>query len=196
MDDVYKSKFLNNKKSNSKNSYISKLFSRVLISVILFLCSMIYINHNDKNKDLFKKYAFEQNFNFSYFTDKYNKYLGGVMPNIETPNDTLVFNENIAYKNIDNYQNGFALEVENNYLVPILKSGIIVFVGEKENYGNTIIVQGIDGVDIWYCNVNLTEYSLYDYVEEKKVLGEASSDTIYLVFNKDGKFIGHEEYFN
>lgn len=196
MDGVYTSKFLDKKKKNARSTYISKLFSRVLISVILFLSSMIFINYSDKNKALFTKYAFEQNFKFNFFTEWYNKYFGDVLPVPEIPEDNLVFNENIAYKKIETYENGFVLEVNSNYLVPVLKSGIIVYVGEKENYGNTVIVQGIDGVDIWYSNINLTEYSLYDYVEEGKVLGEAKSDQIYLVFSKDGNFIGHEEYFS
>ena len=37
--------------------------------------------------------------------------------------------------------------------------------GEKEGYGNTLIIQGADGVDIWYGNVNSTSLKLYDYIE-------------------------------
>lgn len=195
MKDIYTSKFsVNNSK---KSSNISRIFTKVLISIIFFLSSMIFINFSDNNKNIFKKYFFEENFNFSYFTNLYNKYFGKVLPKQEEISDNkMVFSDTISYKNIEPYLDGFNLEVEQNELIPILQSGLIVFVGEKENYGNTIIIQGIDGVDIWYSNVNLSGYTLYDYVEKGKALGEALDTHINLVFNKNGTYLGYEEYIN
>lgn len=196
MNDIYTSKF---KISRSKkdNNYVSKIFTKVLISIIFFLVSMIFINYSDSNRSLFNKYFFEQNFNFNYFTNLYNKYFGEILPPQEdVTDDKMVFNETMSYKNIESYLDGFSLEVVQNELIPILQSGLIVFVGEKEGYGNTIIIQGIDGVDIWYSNVNLNGYTLYDYVEKGKVLGEATDSHINLVFNKNGTFLGYEEYIN
>ena len=196
MDDIYSSKFLNKSDSSKRSSFINNIFSKVLLSVIFFLSSMIFINYSDENKALYKEYVFDKSFDFSYFTNTYNKYFGSILPVSEIPSDTLVFNENISYNSIDKYNDGYVLNVGSNYLVPFLQSGIIVFVGDKDNYGNTIIVQGIDGVDIWYCNVTLTNYTLYDYVESGSVLGESISEDIYLFFSKDGNYIGYEEYFN
>lgn len=196
MNNIYTSKFKNVQSKKSSN-YVSKIFSKVLISIIFFLVSMIYINFNSTNKELFKKYFFEDNFNFNYFTNLYNKYFGEILPPQEDINDDkMVFNETMTYKNIEKYQDGYSLEVEQNELIPILQSGLIVFVGEKENYGNTIIIQGIDGVDIWYSNINLEGYKLYDYVEKGKILGTVTDTHIYLVFNKNGTFLGYEEYLN
>lgn len=196
MNNIYTSKFKNVQSKKSSN-YVSKIFSKVLISIIFFLVSMIYINFNSTNKELFKKYFFEDNFNFNYFTNLYNKYFGEILPPQEDiTDDKMVFNETMTYKNIEKYQDGYSLEVEQNELIPILQSGLIVFVGEKENYGNTIIIQGIDGVDIWYSNINLEGYKLYDYVEKGKILGTVTDTHIYLVFNKNGTFLGYEEYLN
>lgn len=196
MNDIYTSKFKMNQ-SKKNDNYISKIFTKVLISIIFFLVSMIFINYNDSNRNLFNKYFFEENFNFNYFTNLYNKYFGEILPPKEDVGDnSMVFNETMTYKNIEPYIDGFSLEVSQNELVPILQSGLIVFVGEKENYGNTIIIQGIDGVDIWYSNVSLGGYTLYDYVEKGKVLGEATESHINLVFNKNGTYLGYEEYIN
>lgn len=195
-NNIYTSKFKNAKSKTSSNR-VSKIFTKVLISVIFFLVSMIYINFNSTNKELFKKYFFEENFNFNYFTNLYNKYFGEILPPSEDINDDkMVFNETMTYKNIEKYQDGYSLEVEQNELIPILQSGLIVFAGVKENYGNTIIIQGIDGVDIWYSNVNLEGYKLYDYVEKGKILGSSIDTHINLVFNKNGTYLGYEEYIN
>ena len=66
--------------------------------------------------------------------------------------------------------------------------------GEKEGYGNTVIVQGIDGIDIWYGNVTNISISLYDYIDKKSLLGTTKDDVLYLVYKKDGEILNYEEY--
>ena len=68
--------------------------------------------------------------------------------------------------------------------------------GEKEGYGNTLIIQGVDGTDIWYGNVADTNLNLYDYLDANTILGTSSEDKYYLVFQKDGEYLTYEEYFN
>ena len=78
--------------------------------------------------------------------------------------------------------------------IQTLNSGIVVFIGEKEHYNNTIIIQGIDGVDIWYGNVTNVSVNLYDYVEKNTLLGSAMEDHIYFVLQKEGQYLDYEEY--
>ena len=71
-----------------------------------------------------------------------------------------------------------------------------MFIGEKEGYGNTVIIQGIDGVDIWYANIENVGVKLYDYTLNGTVLGETIDDKLYLVIKKDNDFIKYEDYKN
>ena len=84
--------------------------------------------------------------------------------------------------------------MDKNYLIPINESGIIVFIGEKEGYGNVVIVQRVDGVDEWYGNISNVNVKLYDYVKKGDLLGD-TSDILYLVYKKDGNVLNYEEYF-
>ena len=77
--------------------------------------------------------------------------------------------------------------------MPALQSGIVVFMGQKDNYGSTVIIQGIDGVDIWYTNIN-SSLKLYDYVEKQSLVGEVNGDNITLVCQKDNEYIEYSEY--
>ena len=54
-------------------------------------------------------------------------------------------------------------------MVPILESGIVLYIGEKENYGQTIIIEQIDGVEVYYSNIN-SNVKLYDYIEKGNLL--------------------------
>ena len=105
-----------------------------------------------------------------------------------------VFDEKLDYINDTIYHDGVKLEVDNNYLVPIIKEGMVVFIGEKEHYGNVIIIEGIDGIDIWYGNMETSSIKLYDYVESGAYLGTTKDNILYLVYSKDGKYLDYKEY--
>ena len=62
------------------------------------------------------------------------------------------------------------------------------------NYGYTIIIEGIDGVDIWYANIENTSLKLYDYVKKGNYLGETKNNNLYLVFEKNQEFLKFEDY--
>ena len=75
-----------------------------------------------------------------------------------------------------------------------LQSGIVVFIGDKENLGKTVIIQGNDGVDIWYSNLNNVNLSMYDYVEKNTLVGEFKENLAILTFMEDGNYISYENY--
>ena len=87
------------------------------------------------------------------------------------------------------------MTVGDNYLVPTLDEGMVVFIGEKENYGNTIIIENLEGINFWYANINNTSLKLYDYVEKGTFVGEVNKN-LYMVFSKDGNYLNYEEYIN
>lgn len=190
----YDSKYLKKKKREQGVKKDSLWMSKILLSIIVLLSSLIYINYSESNKEKFKKNIFETNISFAKFNSIYNKYFGDVK--IDKDEETvLTFNEAFAYKEIKKIDNYFEVSVTTDYMIPFLSSGIIVFIGEKENFGDCVIVQGNDGVDIWYGNVTVVDHSLYDYVSDGNTLGTVKGDKIYLAFIKDGQNISYEEYF-
>ena len=174
------------------NSRIKIYLSKTLITVIITLVFLILIKANNKFKNNFYKYVFDNNFSFSTISNIYNKYFGNIIE-IPTFNDKTVFNEKINYKSKEKYLDGVKLEVDKNYLINAQESGIVVFVGEKENYGNVIIIQQINGIDMWYGNINNSNVKLYDYVEKGKAIGDVS-DYLYLVYKKNGNILNYEDY--
>ena len=190
--DCSTSKFLNNKKSKN---YFKSFFNKILFCILLFLVLMIGIKINPNLKDKIYSFVYENNISFSKFREWYDKYLGGAIPfdNITVDDTVSVFSETIKYNEVISYNSGAKLGVEDSYLVPVIESGIVVYMGEKEGYGYTIIVQQNDGVDCWYSNIN-SSVKLYDYVEKGSLLGEAKDNNIYLYFYKNGEFIDYKTY--
>ena len=171
------------------NKYIKSLFLRVLVSIILFLSISIFINHSDKNLLLFKKNIYDKTLNFSKINKAYNKYFGDVLPETDL---NIVSKDNLVYKDAKAYKEGVLLTGVNN--ISLFKSGIVVFIGEKEHYGNTIIVQGMDGIDYWYGNVSDINVKLYDYIESDTIIANVKDGNLYVVFKKNGEVLNFEEF--
>ena len=105
-----------------------------------------------------------------------------------------VFNEKLQYSSVSDYENGAILEVDKNYLIPNMEKGIVVYIGEKDKYGNVVMVENESGVDIWYGNVCNAMVSLYDNLDSGSYLGESCDDFIYLVYSKKNDYLDYHDY--
>ncbi len=170
-------------------------FSKVLITVLIFLVGMILVKGDSKTKNFIIENVYEKSFKFTKLKSFYEKYFGNILSVDKiVKEEQAVFSEKLSYKKDNVYKDGVALTVTDKYMVPVLESGIVIFVGEKEGYGNTVIIEQIDGVDVYYSNISTSNIKLYDYIEKGKLLGEVNDNKLYLVFQKDGKYLDYKKY--
>ena len=175
--------------------YLRSLILRSLTVIVLFLILAIISKSSQTYKNLIVTNLYEKQITFTKVKNLYTTYLGGIVPLDKiTTEVTPVFNEKLEYTNNSIYHDGVKLEVINNYLVPIIEEGMVVYIGEKENYGNVVIIEGIDGIDIWYGNMETTTVELYDYVEKSTYLGQTKDNILYLVYSKEGQFLDYKKY--
>lgn len=200
----YKSveKYLNrkNKKEPTTNSWRSFLLgfcNRTLISGILLLSVLCMIKMNPDTKNYVYKTIYGQNFSFAPFQEWYQKYFGNIFPEALTdklPKDQMVFQESFIYQSKKEIKDGVRVSVGKGYLVPALESGLVVFMGDKEGYGETLIIQQMNGIDVWYIGLTITDLKLYDYIEKGSLLGESKNKELDLYFQKEGAFVNYQDY--
>ena len=167
-------------------------FNLILTELCNAKCSHCYMS--DDNKALYQKYVLEDSLEFTKINELYQRIFGDVdITKKDNPDSEVVFGD-VTYTNIEPFKNGVKLTVDMNEAISVIASGIVVFIGEKEDLGNTIIIQGNDGVDIWYSNITDTDIKVYDYLESGNILGTSNSDDIYITISKDGEFMSYEEY--
>lgn len=175
--------------------YLRSLIMRSMLVIVIFLLLAILSKSSNNYKNLIITNIYEKNLSFTKIKRLYDKYLGGIAPlDKKIENEITVFNEKLEYNNESIYHDGVKLEVDNNYLVPIIKEGMVIFIGEKENYGNVVIIEDVDGVDIWYGNMEKITVKLYDYVNAGTYLGTTKDNVLYLAYQKDGNFLDYKEY--
>ena len=166
--------------------------SKFLLMIILFLVILISLKKDSNLRDKFYDEVYNSNFNFAYINNLYTKFFGEPLPFLNETTD-MVFNEELVYDDISDYMDGAVLTVGNNYLVPVLNDGIVIYVGNKENYGNSVIIEDADGVEILYGNLSNINVSMYDYVKAGSLVGEVNNK-LYMVFTKNGENVSYDAY--
>jgi stage IV sporulation protein FA len=184
----------NNRNYNVRKYFINLSIRSLVVSVILIILAIIYKMDNSL-KDNISDYFFGENISFTKIKKIYDKYLGGLLLTSKEQTTSDVFNEKLSYSSSSIYYDGVKLLVSESYLVPAVNEGMVVFVGDKENYGKTIIIENLDGIYYWYGNIENASLKLYDYVEKGSFIGEVNNE-LYMVFSKDGKFLNYEEFIN
>ncbi len=170
---------------------IKWLFKLCLV-IVITLSALIAIKQNNKVKNILYDNVYNSNISFSYLNKLYKKYLGD---NILFENKLIskpVFSEKLLYTSKEKYKDGLKLNVDSNYLIPSLDAGLVVFVGEKDEYGYVVIVEQVDGVDVWYGNLNNVNVKLYDYIDKGFLIGDCT-DYFYLIHKKNGEFIDYND---
>ncbi len=167
-------------------------FFKLMITVLITLILMILIKGNSNFKNIFYKKIYETNFSFAKVNSLYQKYFGSSIPFKDTLVVRPVFRESLVYSSKEPYLDGLKLSVDDTYLVPAINGGIVVFIGDKDDYGKVVIVQQVDGIDRWYGNMDQVNVKLYDYVEEGTLLGNCHNN-LYILDKKEGNVIPYEE---
>lgn len=173
---------------------IKVFLNKLLISIIIFLTALISVKKTPTLKPLLKDKIYEDSFKFITIKNFYEKYFGDFLSNKVSKETTSVFNEKLSFQKINKYKDGVELIVNTNYLVPVIESGIVVYIGEKEDYGYTVIVEQVNGIDVFYSNINPIDIKIYDYVEKGTLLGETKNNNLYLVFQKNGEYLDYKKY--
>lgn len=167
--------------------------NKTLMAIFLGLVFLIVMEYSPKFKNYMQNEVLNKNISFGFLGKLYNKYFGEVLPEANN-NVVKVFNEKLTYKEKEKYNDGYKLTVTKDYLVPVIESGVVVFIGEKEEYGNVITVEGENGSTITYGNIKNTDIKLYEYVNSGKYLGEVDGELLYITILKDGEYLDIETY--
>lgn len=175
--------------------HIRIFLTKTMLVIIITLIGLIVVKKDSNIKNIILENVYEKSFKFAKAQELYKKYFGKIVPlDKVVKEEKPVFNEKLTYKSKNAYKDGVALTVDKNYLVPALESGVVIFIGEKADYGKTIIVEQTNGVGLFYSNIEFVDIKLYDYIEKGELLGEAIGSKIYLVFSQEGKYLDYKKY--
>lgn len=164
--------------------YLSNLFTRTIISLLLFLLCSILL----KNKNTFittYNVLFKSNIDFSYIKSKTNYLIGKYITNKEE----YVSSEKLIYKDIIEVDNSYLLTVDYNYLILNLCSGVVINKNKTE-----ITIECDDTNIITYQNIENINPNLYSYINKNIILGNTIGNELILTIRNGNKFLSYENY--
>lgn len=167
---------------------------RVVFALALLIFGTLISTKNMIIKNNIYNNIYNSNISFSKIKKIYNNYLGDIIPFQSIIKEKEVFNESLKFKESSIYNNGVKLTLDRNYSIPILNDGIVIFIGNKDNLNKTVIIEDENGVDTYYGNLDNINVKLYDYVSKNDLLGTASNDTLYLLFEKENKYLDYKAF--
>lgn len=165
-----------------------------IIVIILVLFGTLITRKSNNLKGSIYNNVYNKYISFAPIKKIYNKYLGEILPFQNIIKDEPVMSEKIRYNDLSAFNNGVKLTLDNNYAIPILSDGIVIFIGNKDNFNKTVIIQDENGVDMIYGNLSKVNVKIYDYVKKDDLLGEADNNTLYLAFQKGEEYLDYKEF--
>lgn len=176
-----------NKKDSKANNIFKKILSKLFTIVIFTMIVITLSNTSPKFKSFIVDKVLNSTIDFSFVNKLSNK----VTNVFKTPNNTLpVVKEENNRK--ERYKDGIKYIVNKGTGVNIKDSGIVTYIGNKDGYNNTVIIQQSNGYYAWYGNIK-EEVKLYDYIESGSKIGETLTNEYYYVLLKDNKPVNLNE---
>ena len=182
--------YKNNKSNKSGKSIIRTILNKLFTIIIFTMVIIITSNYSPKFKSFIVDKVLNSTMDFSVF----NKFVNKTTNVFKDTKDALektsqvsgIIDEPIKYKD------GVKYLIHENSKIYLKDSGIVTFIGDKEGYNNTIIIQQSNGYYAWYGNIEKPSVKLYDYIESGEEIG-TSSDEYYYVLLKDDKPVNINE---
>lgn len=165
-------------------------FIRTLLALIMFFSISIYLS-DDENYFASKDFFFSSNIDFSYIKSKLNVLMG---EHLGIGGEQFVTSEKLNYKDVIKVDDSYYFTTDYNYVLNNLASGVVIFIGEQNKLGSTIIISSDDGTNYWYSNIENINVNLYDYIEKGVIIGSTIGNSFYLTLEKNGEYLNYEDY--
>ncbi|WP_053364222.1 M23 family metallopeptidase [Bacillus sp. FJAT-27251] len=184
---------------------------KILASACLVLIVAIVFRSEGGRTEPVKQFVaktMETEFQFAAVSDWYEKQFGKPLallpvktpeaPQENTTNDGTQYALPASGRILEDFgDNGQKITIETgkDASVEAMNEGLVTFVGTKDGFGKTIIVQHGDKSETWYGNLSDFEVNVYEYIDAGAKVGKATAvpdgekGTFYFAIKKGDDFV-------
>lgn len=199
--------------SSSQNRQTLKLIIKIICSLVLV--TAVYMIMRSESPQIADQQHFIQevmsrDFNVMGVMAWYEKNLGtepAFLPKIIKREEEQELEPNLDYvvpvsgglviSSFGQDQQGIMIKTADRSMpIEVVKEGWVVFVGEKEGLGQTIVIDHRNGEESWYGNLQDIQILLYDWVDQGEKIGYSSAiqedstqGIFYFALKKDSLFV-------
>lgn len=188
---------------NKKNFSISILY-KAIFSVALFLFSFVMLKTDiftmEKTK-LFLLQSLQTEFPFAMVHEWYIENLGVPLSLVPQEHMVIDFADDSLHSPIigdviESFQTngaGIIISPQNESVIHAVNKGIVIFAGNKDDIGKTIVIQHADGTETTYGMLSTIDVHLYQFVETNQVIATKDpsdeNKTVFFSIEKGNHYI-------
>ncbi len=192
-------------KKNSVSLGMGTFFLKIVFSILLVVgvISMFQSSTTlSKQVQSIVKHTMEREFQFAQVSKWYEErfgtpltFLNNKIPSIKNQDEYAIPASGKVLENFQTNGQGILIETAVNAKVEAIDEGKVIYVGDKEQIGESVVIQHADGSESWYGALTDISVNIYDSVEKGEVIAKVSSEesedtgTYYLAIKKDDGFI-------
>jgi stage IV sporulation protein FA len=164
---------------------------KILASACLVLIVAIMFRSQTPILDPVKEFvtkSMQEDFQFAAVSDWYESTFGKQLallptsvpdtnPNSENESKQMQYALPASGKILEKFgENGqrITIEIGKGTNVEAMNEGLVSFIGQKDGFGQTVVIQHADKSYAWYGNLSSIDVTLYEYIEKGTPLGEAT----------------------
>jgi stage IV sporulation protein FA len=209
----YGSKFDSNLNETSHPLFRKEIFIfKILASACLVLIIAIMFRNTNSTLDPAREVvtkAMSEDFQFAAVSEWYEETFGkqlALLPSSdkEVEEESENVSTEVQYalpasgkisEEFDDNGQRITIEVGQDAPVEAMNGGLVLFVGEKDGFGKTVVIQHSDKSETWYGNLNDVNVSLYEYIKKGTQIGKAiasedgTKSSFYLAIKQGDDFI-------
>ncbi|WP_285765535.1 M23 family metallopeptidase [Peribacillus sp. SI8-4] len=182
-------------------------FFKILVSVCLFLVIAVMFKHPSARLDPARSFVSEnmsKEFQFASISNWYENAFGkpiAFLPK-EAKKETVDSNEGYATpvsgkitQTFETNGEGIILETSKGSKVEAINEGVVIFAGEKEGIGKTVVIQHANHSESWYGQLKEIDVKMYEFVKKGNEVGQVtvsedgSKGRFYLAIKENDAFV-------
>ena len=182
-------------------------FFKILVSICLFLVVAVMFKHPSVRLDSARSFVTEnmnQEFQFASVSSWYENTFGKPIAFLpaESNTETVESGEEYAMpvsgeitQTFEANGEGIIMETSIGSKVESINEGVVIFAGEKEGIGKTVVIQHANKSESWYGQLETIDVKLYDLVKKGKEVGQVtvsedgSKGRFYLAIKENNAFV-------
>ncbi|YCI75610.1 M23 family metallopeptidase [Bacillus sp. R1-10] len=182
-------------------------FFKILASICLFLIVAVMFKHPSVRLDPARSFVTEnmnKEFQFASISNWYESAFGKPIAFLPNDADTEPVDSNEEYampasakitQNFETNGEGIILETSKGSKVEAVNEGVVIFAGEKEGIGKTVVIQHANKTESWYGQLKGIDVKLYEFVKKGNEVGQVtlsedgSKGRFYLAIKENDAFV-------
>ncbi|WP_147515364.1 M23 family metallopeptidase [Massilibacterium senegalense] len=176
-------------------------FFQSLASFCLFSCLLIAFYEDTFDKQWMHR-IMSQQFPFLAFKQTYESVFGSAVPFLLQDDGKYTDVVQVAEESpfltgtiVEKTTQGWWVQVANQAVIQNPANGFILFCGNQNQYGKTVIIQLENNREMWIGHIDKCDVPMYSFIQKGEYIGKSKDNLLFVALKHEGQWESPEKVF-